>query len=107
MLVALEDGIDRLLAGGVVGGDLQELMRSARLLSSQLVDQGLAVSPAVERADDIGINNAWERVTLVGEAPDVVVQGLAGLLLVVLEVPRIARAYVCALKVADEHFPEV
>ena len=33
VLVALEDGPDRLLAGGVVGGDLQELVRSARLLA--------------------------------------------------------------------------
>ena len=33
VLVALEDGIDRLLAGGVLGGDLQELMRGARFLA--------------------------------------------------------------------------
>ena len=82
-------------------------MHSARLLASQLVDQGLVVRPAEECADDIGINNAWERVTLLGEAPDVVVQGLTGLLFVVLEVPRVAKTYVRALKVADEHFPEI
>ena len=33
MLVALEDGPDRLLAGGMAGGDLQELVRGARLLA--------------------------------------------------------------------------
>jgi hypothetical protein len=33
VLVALEDGPDRLLAGGMVGGDLQELVRGARLLA--------------------------------------------------------------------------
>ena len=33
VLVALENGPNRLLAGGVVGGDLQELVRSARLLA--------------------------------------------------------------------------
>ena len=63
--------------------------------------------PAEESTDDVGVNDAWERVTLLGEAPDVVAQRLAGLLLAVLEVRRIARAYVHALKVADEHFPEV
>ena len=33
MLVALEDGPDRLVARGVVGSELQELVRSARLLA--------------------------------------------------------------------------
>ena len=33
VLVSFEDGPDRLLAGGVVGGDLQELVRGARLLA--------------------------------------------------------------------------
>ena len=47
--------------------------------------------PTEECADDVGIDDAGERVALLGEEPDVVVQGLAGLLLAVLEVPRIAR----------------
>ena len=38
MPVALEDGPDRHLAGGVIGGDLKELMRSAQLLAPQFVD---------------------------------------------------------------------
>ena len=58
VLVALEDGPDRLLAGGVVGGNLQELIRSVRLLAPQFVDQGLAVRPAGERADDVGVEDA-------------------------------------------------
>ena len=60
MLVALEDGPDRLLAGGVAASDLQELVRGARLLAPQFVDQGLAVRPAKERADDVVVNDAWE-----------------------------------------------
>ena len=60
MRVALEDGPDRLLAGGVAGGDLQELVRGARLLAPQFVDQGLAVRPAEERADDVDVNDAWQ-----------------------------------------------
>ena len=60
MLVALEDGPDCLLTGSVVCGNLQELMRGTRLLAPQFVDQGLAVRPAEERADDVGIDDAQE-----------------------------------------------
>ena len=91
MLVTLEDGPDLCLAGGMAGGDLQ----------------GLAVRPAEERADDVGVDDTWECVALLGEVPDVVTQGLTGLLLAVLVIPRITRTHVRALKVADEHFPEV
>ena len=72
VLVPLEDGSDRLLAGGMVGGDVQELVHGARLLAPQFVDQGFAVRPAEERADDIGVDDAGKRVALFGEAPDVV-----------------------------------
>ena len=67
-------------------------MHGARLLAPQFVDQGLVVRPAKEHADDVGVDDAWERVALLGEAPDVVALGLAGLLLAILEVPRIARS---------------
>ena len=60
VLVAFKNSPDRLLAGGMVGGDLQELIHSVRLLAPQFVDQGLAVRPAEERADDIGVDDAWE-----------------------------------------------
>ena len=63
--------------------------------------------PAEERADDVGVDDAWERVALLGEAPNVVPQGLTGLLLTTLEVPRVASVNVRALKVSDENFPEV
>ena len=68
VLVALEDGPDRLLAGSVVCGNLQELVRGTRLLAPQFVDQGLAVHPAEERTDDVGVDDARQRVALLGEA---------------------------------------
>jgi hypothetical protein len=106
-LVTLKDGPDRLLAGGMVGGDLQELVRGARLLAPQFVDQGLAVRPTEERTDDVGVDDARQRVALLGEASDIVAQGLSGLLLAALEVPRVARAHVRALEVAYEDLSEV
>ena len=60
VLVTLEDGPDRLLTGGVAGGDLQEFMRGVRLLAPQFVDQGLAVRPAKERTDGVGVDDAWQ-----------------------------------------------
>ena len=63
--------------------------------------------PAEERTDDVGVDDARQRVALLGEAPDVVTQGLAGLLLAVLEVPRVAGVHVRALEVADEDLTEV
>ena len=63
--------------------------------------------PAEERTDDVGVDDAWQRVALLGEAPDVVAQGLTGLLLAALEVPRVASVNVRALKVSDENFSEV
>ena len=54
-------------------------MRGTRLLAPQFVDQGLAVRPAEERTDDVGVNDARQRVALFGEAPDVVAQGLTAL----------------------------
>ena len=51
VLVLLEDCSDRLLARGVVGGDVQEFMGGARFLAPQFVDQGFTVRPAEERTE--------------------------------------------------------
>ena len=66
MLVTLEDGPDCLLAGSVVCGNLQALVHGTRLLAPQFVDQGLAVRPAEERTDDVGVDDARQRVALLG-----------------------------------------
>ena len=62
VLVPIEDSPspNRLLAGGVVGSDVQELMRGARLMAPQFVDQGLAVRPPEEHADDVGVDDIRE-----------------------------------------------
>ena len=57
VLVALEDGPYRLLAGDMVCGDLQELVCGAWLLAPQFVDQGLAVRPAEKCTDDVGVDD--------------------------------------------------
>ena len=68
----------------------------------KLMDQGLASSPRDECPNDVGINDVGEFVALLREPQDVLTKSLFGVLLVVLEVLRIARPHVGALKVADK-----
>jgi hypothetical protein len=48
-----EDRPNRLLTGGVVRGDVQELAGGARLLTTELVIAGLTGGSGEERTDDV------------------------------------------------------
>ena len=50
------------------------------------MDQGLAVCPREEGADDIYVDDIREGVTTLGKPVDVIPQGFIGLLLAALEV---------------------
>ena len=52
--------------------------------------------------DDVGVGDAGELSALLGETTNVVAQGLVGLLMAPLEIPRIPRMHVRALEVAHE-----
>ena len=52
-----EDRPDRLLAGGVVRGDVEQVMGGTGLQTAELVDQGLTSCSGEERADDVHINH--------------------------------------------------
>ena len=91
-LAFIEDRLDRLLAGGVVNGDVEQVVGGTGLQASKLVDQGLAGHPREECADDVHVNDIREGVASLGEPTDVIPQGLARLLLAALEVPRVTRA---------------
>ena len=71
------------------------------------MDQGLAVCPREESADDVCVNNIREGVTSLGKPVDVIPQGFAGLLLAALEVPGVSRADVRPLEILDEDPLEV
>ena len=47
----------------------------------------------------VGVSDVRELVALPGEAPNVLAEGLTGLLMAVLEVPWVPRAFVRALEV--------
>jgi hypothetical protein len=53
LLVLPEDGIDRLLARGKLGGDVHQLARPGGGLATQLAHQVAASGAGEERADDI------------------------------------------------------
>jgi hypothetical protein len=53
VLVLMEDGLDRLLTRGELGGDVHQLARPGGSLATQLAHQVVASSAGEERADDI------------------------------------------------------
>ena len=71
------------------------------------MDQGLRVCPREECADDVCIDDIREGVASLGEAADVIPQGLARLLLAALEVPGVSRADICPLEIPNEDPLEV
>ena len=103
----IEDGSDRFLARGVAGGVVQEFLGGSRALTSQLVNQRLAGGPKQESSYNVNVGDVRQLVALPGEAPDVPTKGFSSLLLVVLEIPWVPRALVCALKVSHKDLLQI
>jgi hypothetical protein len=74
---------------------------------AELMNQGSTVRARPERQDDVSVTDLGELMTFLGETPDVIPQGFTLLLLAILQVPRVARPYVCALKVASDYLLEI
>ena len=100
----VEDRSDRLLARGVAGGDVEELLGGSRALMSQLVNQGLAGGPRQESSYDISVGDIGQLIALSGETPDVPTKGFSGLLSIVFEITGVPKTCVCALEVPHEDF---
>ena len=86
----------------MAGGNVQDLLGGSWALTSQLMNQGLIGHPEQEGSYHVGVGDVRELVSLLGEALDVPMEGLTDLLSVVLEVPWVPRALVCALEVSHE-----
>ena len=54
---AAEDSPNRLLTGGVVRGDVEQVMGGTGLHTAEFVDQGLVGCPREEHTDDVRIDN--------------------------------------------------
>jgi hypothetical protein len=107
LLVLLEDGLDRLLTRGELGGDVHQLARPGGSLATQLAHQVAASGAGEERVDDIRVGDVGQLGALLRKSPDVVPQGLSRLVAAASEIPGVPRAHVCALEVADEGFDQV
>ena len=66
VLASVKDHSDHLLAGGVVSGDVEQVVGGTGLQAAKLVDQGLAVRPGEERADDVCVDDIRELSCIIG-----------------------------------------
>jgi hypothetical protein len=107
LLVLSEDGLDRLLTRGELGGDVHQLARPGGSLATQLAHQVAASGAGEERADDIRVGDVGQLGALLRKSPDVVPKGLSRLPAAASEIPGVPRAHVCALEVAGEGFDQV
>ena len=82
-LRAVKNCPDHLLARGMAGGDVEELLGGSRTLMSQLVNRGLVGGPRQESSYDVGVGDVGQLVALLGEAPDVPMKSFPRLLSVV------------------------
>jgi hypothetical protein len=72
LLVLLEDGLDRLLTRGELGGDVHQLARPGGSLVTQLAHQVAVSGAGEERADDIRVGDVGQLDALLRKSPDVV-----------------------------------
>ena len=72
VLASIEYRSDRLLAGGMVSGDVEQVTGGTGFQAAKLVDQGLAGHPREECTDDVRVNDIREGIASLGEPMDVI-----------------------------------
>ena len=100
--LTIEDSTACLLAGSEVGCYVEQLVRTGRRVPSQLAHEIPACRAQMKGTNNFGVGDARELGALLGEASNVVPQGLVGLLVAPSEVLRISRAHIRTLEVAHE-----
>jgi hypothetical protein len=107
LLVLPEEGFDRLLTRGELGGDVHQLARLGGSLAAQFAHQVVASGAGEECPDDIRVGDVGQLGALLRKPPDVLSQGFPWLLAAASEIPRVPRAHVRALEVSSEGFDQV
>jgi hypothetical protein len=107
LFVLLENGLNRLLAIGKLGGDVHQLARPGGGLATQLAHQVAAGGASEECADDVRVGDVGQFGALLRESPNVVPERLSRLLAAASEIPGVPRAHVRSLEVAGEGLDQV
>jgi hypothetical protein len=107
LLVLPEDGHDRLLTRGELGGDVHQLARLGGSLATQFAHQVAASGADEERPYDVRVGDVGQLGALLRKSPDILPQGFPWLLAAASEIPRVPRAHVRALEVSSEGFDQV
>jgi hypothetical protein len=76
LLVFPEDGFDRLLTRGELGGDVHQFARLGRSLAPQLAHQVSACGASEECPNDIQVGDVGQLVVLLPKPPDVLLVGI-------------------------------
>jgi hypothetical protein len=107
LLVLPEDGLDRLLTRGELGGDVHQLARPGGSFATQFAHQVAASGAGEERPDDIRVGDVGKLGALLRKSPDVLSQGFPWLLAAASEILGVPRAHVRALEVSSECFDQI
>jgi hypothetical protein len=107
LFVLPEDGLDRLLTRGELGGDVNQLARPGGSLATQFAHQVAASGAGEERPDDIRVGDVGQLDALLRKSPDVLPQGFPWLLAAASEIPGVPTAHVRALEVSSEGFDQI
>ena len=91
----------------MASGDVQKFLGGSWALVSQFMNQGFTGRPGQEGPYHVGVGDIRELIALSGEALNVPVEGLTGLLTSVLEVPWVPRAFVHALEVSHKDLLQI
>jgi hypothetical protein len=107
LLVLPEDGLDRLLSRGELGGDVHQLARLGGSLATQFAHQVTASGAGEECPDDIRVGDVGQLGALHRKPPDILSQRFPWLLAAASEIPGVPRAHVRALEVSSEGFDQI
>jgi hypothetical protein len=107
LLVLPEDGFDRLLTRGELGGDVHQLTRLGGSLVAQFAHQVATSGAGEERPDDIRVGDVGQLGALLRKPPDVLSRGFLWLLATASEIPGVPRAHIRALEISSEGLDQV
>jgi hypothetical protein len=107
LLVLPEDGFNRLLTKGELGGYVHQFARLGGSLPSQFTHQVPASGAGEECPDDVRVGDVGQLGALLGKPSDVLSQGFPWLLAAAPEIPRVPRVHVRTLEISSESLDQV